>query len=278
MQTSSPSDIRHEDAPEGGLLASTNKASTAAGGASPVDMPKVFVPANAFRGARDGYVFKTGLPGLGYYRDSSRRTPLKRSLHNEAADVISAGDGSGSAQARKRRREPVDVTAAAQKLGPLLLKPKKTAKAASLLADLMQAEMRPDNAQLFFRCDPCHAVVLACHCGRIAGAFHLLCNPFWAWWSTCTGVLAPPYVCKLPGLLQPAVVTAVAARFATCTVAVALLPAITPRSSLYNLMGERWEHSNCVAPTEAAAVAPNRRVLVQHGRATHASHVPITGP
>lgn len=135
-----------------------------------------FIAAKRFDGARPGYVFQLGKSGLGYYTDKHaqratgktagarpNRGRLSAGVGDAAVptggrgrDVTAGGSSSISAgregQQQERARPVVDVTAAAQKLGPLLLKPKKAAKAASLLADLMGAEMQAENARLFFRC------------------------------------------------------------------------------------------------------------------------------
>ncbi|CAN0252371.1 unnamed protein product, partial [Laminaria digitata] len=95
-----------------------------------------------------------------------------------AATAAAAAAGAASATGGGKR-PPLDVPAAVQKLKALLLKPKKAAKAASLMANLMQAEMRPENARLFFRAlkplasDPAGEAALAAGEGG-ARAFRLL--------------------------------------------------------------------------------------------------------
>eukprot|EP00904_Undaria_pinnatifida_P005504 jgi/Undpi1/2083/HiC_scaffold_12.g05469.m1 len=96
------------------------------------------------------------------------------------------GDGPGTTAAAAAttaegggKRAPLDVPTAVQKLKVLLVKPKKAAKAASLMANLMEAEMRPENARLFFRAlkplasDPGGVAALAAGEGG-ARAFRLL--------------------------------------------------------------------------------------------------------
>ncbi|CAM9987314.1 unnamed protein product, partial [Ectocarpus sp. 13 AM-2016] len=59
--------------------------------------------------------------------------------------------GRPATEGREKKKQTVDVAASLQKLKAFILKPKKAAKAASLMADLMEAHMRPDNARMFFR-------------------------------------------------------------------------------------------------------------------------------
>ncbi|CAN0012468.1 unnamed protein product [Scytosiphon promiscuus] len=125
-----------------------------------------FRAATAFAGARQGYVFQKGPLGLGYYAD---RVQLRAAAAAEAAAALAAarsksrgaegGDARTSATAAAaasregggRKTQAVDVAASLEKLKGFILKPKKTAKAASLLADLMEAQMRPGNARMFLR-------------------------------------------------------------------------------------------------------------------------------
>lgn len=153
---------------EAGGQGERDGASAAADGANKLP----FIRSNCFKGARPGYVFQKGSAGLGYYADKVFAARVKAANLEERRRRACDGDAGGvpmgkpgnaapaptpaAAAARERaegsKRPPVDVPAAAQKLQALLLKPKKAAKAASLMADLMDAEMRPENAILFFRC------------------------------------------------------------------------------------------------------------------------------
>lgn len=134
-----------------------------------------FVPASTFQGARESYVFQMGRLGLGYYVDKrAQDSAMGRSSSGMAVTtrvevrapslgrIVVGVDGRADRLSEEAAAEPkhvasksgkvqVDVPAAVQKIGPLLMKPKKAAKAASLMADLMQAEMRPENALMFFR-------------------------------------------------------------------------------------------------------------------------------
>ncbi|CAM9153078.1 unnamed protein product [Choristocarpus tenellus] len=129
---------------------------------------EAFVSSKRFLGARAGYVFKKGALGLGYYLDRHggggvRSAPSSgnrllssrgRGQDEKSEGKCEGGENNGSddaGRAAKKAREPVDVKAAVKKLGAFLINPKKTAKAASLMADLMEAELRPDNAPMFFR-------------------------------------------------------------------------------------------------------------------------------
>lgn len=119
-----------------------------------------FLPTKQFEGARPGYVFQLGKSGLGYYVDKTSAHAHAEKQAKVSAAAAAAGDSgsrggrgaTGREERQQRQTRPVvDVTAAAQKLAPLLLKPKKAGKAAALLADLMRAEMRAENARLFYR-------------------------------------------------------------------------------------------------------------------------------
>lgn len=138
-------------------------ASAAADGANKLP----FIRSNCFKGARLGYVFQKGSVGLGYYADKVFAARVKAAGMEERRRRADDGDADGGPMGRPgnaapapaaakekaegSKKPPVDVRAAAHKLEALLLKPKKAAKAASLMADLMDAEMRPENATLFFR-------------------------------------------------------------------------------------------------------------------------------
>lgn len=129
-----------------------------------------FIPSSGFKGARRGYVFQLGRLGLGYYVDKRAREAAAKSARLSSAAPPTAetatrsqdGDvppgskksasGATGKSGRSQVKVAVDVSEALQKLGPLLLKPRKVARAASLMIDLMQAEMRPDNTRMFFRC------------------------------------------------------------------------------------------------------------------------------
>lgn len=126
-----------------------------------------FQAASGFGGARQGYVFQKGALGLGYYADkvqlrhaaamaaataaaasraNNRGTEVRGAGTPAAAGAAAAGRGRG-----ERKPQAVDVEASLQKLKVFILKSKKATKAAALMADLMQAQMRPENARLFFR-------------------------------------------------------------------------------------------------------------------------------
>lgn len=130
-----------------------------------------FQAAKTFGGARQGYVFQKGGLGLGYYVDkvqlrgaavaaaaaaaaSRAKSQATVEARGAGAAVSAAGAGaasSGGGGGSERKPQTVDVAASLQKLKVFVLKPKKAAKAAALLADLMQAQMRPENARMFFR-------------------------------------------------------------------------------------------------------------------------------
>lgn len=131
-----------------------------------------YLPANRFEGRREGYAFQNGELGLGYYADEvqarARLARLKAAAVAAAtaerrggvanrAGTPDSGVGESSRRVGATKdgiassKAPVDVPVVVQKLKALLLKPKKAAKAASLMADLIQAEMRPENGRLFLR-------------------------------------------------------------------------------------------------------------------------------
>ncbi|CAB1119363.1 unnamed protein product [Ectocarpus sp. CCAP 1310/34] len=117
-----------------------------------------FRAADSFSGARKGYVFQKGPLGLGYYAD---KVQIRATAAADAVVAVSRAKsrgpearGSGgrpATEGREKKKQAVDVAASLQKLKVFILKPKKAAKAASLMADLMEAHMRPDNARMFFR-------------------------------------------------------------------------------------------------------------------------------
>ncbi|CAN0315153.1 unnamed protein product [Ectocarpus fasciculatus] len=117
-----------------------------------------FRAAGSFDGARSGYVFQKGPLGLGYYADKVQiRAAAAADAVVAASRAKSRGPearGSGvrlATESGEKKAQTVDVAASLQKLKVFILKPKKAAKAASLLADLMKAHMRPENARVFFR-------------------------------------------------------------------------------------------------------------------------------
>lgn len=128
-----------------------------------------FQAARSFSGARQGYVFQKGALGLGYYADKVQLRAVAAAAAMAAMEAAFAATrakshGTGargaagtaaSAGARRaggeRKPQTVDVEVSLQKLKAFILKPKKATKAASLMADLMQAQMRPENARMFFR-------------------------------------------------------------------------------------------------------------------------------
>lgn len=125
-----------------------------------------FRAAGSFGGARHGYVFQKGPLGLGYYADrvqlraaaateavaalAASRSTSRGSQDRDARTVSIAGTAGGR-EGGGRKPQTVDVAASLLKLKGFLLKPKKAAKASSLLADLMEAQMRPENSRMFFR-------------------------------------------------------------------------------------------------------------------------------
>ncbi|CAN0156181.1 unnamed protein product [Pylaiella littoralis] len=132
-----------------------------------------FRAANSFGGAKQGYAFQKGPLGLGYYADKVQIRTAAAAAAAAAAEAASRSKRQGAAEGRdartgpaaaaaaasaaagrgdgERRPRTVDVAASVQKLKEHILRPKKTAKAASLMADLMQAQMCPENARMFFR-------------------------------------------------------------------------------------------------------------------------------
>ncbi|CAN0331415.1 unnamed protein product, partial [Ectocarpus sp. 8 AP-2014] len=117
-----------------------------------------FLAADSFSGARKGYVFQKGPLGLGYYADKVQiRAAAAADAVMAASRAKSRGPearGSGgrpATEGREKKTQTVDVAASLQKLKVFILKPKKAAKAASLMADLMEAHLRPENARMFFR-------------------------------------------------------------------------------------------------------------------------------
>lgn len=118
-----------------------------------------FQAASSFSGARQGYVFQKGALGLGYYADKVQLRDAAAAasrVRGHATEVRGAGTVSAAAAAvgtgaGERKPQTVDVAASLQKLKVFVLKPKKATKAAALMADLMQAQMRPENARMFFR-------------------------------------------------------------------------------------------------------------------------------
>eukprot|EP00903_Cladosiphon_okamuranus_P020530 g18844.t1 len=126
-----------------------------------------FQAASCFSGARQGYAFQKGPLGLGYYADKVQLRAAAAAAAMEAASeaarvkrhgteargaaAASAGATAAGSGDGERKPQTVDVKDSLQKLKVFILKPKKAAKAASLMADLMQAQMRPENARMFFR-------------------------------------------------------------------------------------------------------------------------------
>ncbi|CAM9615471.1 unnamed protein product [Ectocarpus sp. 4 AP-2014] len=117
-----------------------------------------FRAADSFSGARKGYVFQKGPLGLGYYADKVR---IRAAAAADAVVAVSRAKSRGPearvpggrpvTESREKQKQTVDVAASLHKLKVFILKPKKAAKAASLMADLMEAHVRPDNARMFFR-------------------------------------------------------------------------------------------------------------------------------
>ncbi|CAN0184326.1 unnamed protein product [Hapterophycus canaliculatus] len=126
-----------------------------------------FRAAGSFEGARKGYVFQKGPLGVGYYADSvqlraaaaaeaaaalaASRSKSRAAEGVDAGKVSTAATAASRTEGGGRKPQTVDVAASLQKLKGFILKPKKAAKASSLLADLMEAQMRPENARMFFR-------------------------------------------------------------------------------------------------------------------------------
>ena len=152
-----------------GSESSGGSATAAAAAESARNLP--FIRSNFFKGARPGYVFHKGASGLGYYfdkvfaaraaredmerrvgdRDGGGRVALPREDQPGKVAAVEALAAASATKVGGSKRPPVDVPVAAHKLEVLLLKPKKAAKAALLMADLMDAEMRPENVAMFFR-------------------------------------------------------------------------------------------------------------------------------
>jgi len=116
-----------------------------------------FIPSNSFEGSKNGFIFKSGHLGLGYYFDiegtgerSKEETEPGTSRQDENKETEEKSEHVNSNE-QSDMLGNIDVESTLSKISKGFTNRKKLEKAVSLYIQFMSAKLQPENASMFVK-------------------------------------------------------------------------------------------------------------------------------